>query len=103
MVVPKLNYIENHDFFTRILTPDDLAQLKPIPRPEPYIAKEIERPKTPWTFPISLFAQYKLDNEELLNNCFDFDWRCSKIERMIKSVKDKEKIYTYLNSNYRAM
>lgn len=77
--------------------------MKAIPRPEPPVVIEVERPKSPWTLPKSIFASYKYDTDEHLANCFDFDWRCSKIDRMIKSVKDKEQIYNYLKSNYRAM
>jgi hypothetical protein len=74
-----------------------------LPRIQATKEEEVERPKSPWTFEKSIFFPYKFDTEEILARCFDYDWRCSKIDKMIKSVKDKEKIYNYLNKNYRAM
>lgn len=103
ITVPKINYVENTDSFERLLSVDDLRALKAVPRPEPPQEELVLRPKSPWTLPKSLFAGYKFDTEEHLALCFDFDWRCSKIERLIKAVKDKERIYAYLKKNYRAM
>jgi len=101
--VPKVNYVENVDCFNKLLSTDDLKSMKAVPRPEPPQEEQVLRPKSPWTLPKSLFAAYKFDTDEHLANCFDFDWRCSKIDRMVKAVKDKEKIYAYLKNNYRAM
>jgi hypothetical protein len=35
--------------------------------------------------------------------CFDFDWKCSKIEKIVKNPKEKEKIYNYLCKNYKTV
>jgi hypothetical protein len=40
------------------------------------------RPRTPWTFPISIFASYQIENELKLNDCFEFDWAQMKFPRM---------------------
>lgn len=96
-----MNYIEDIVQAYSVLTTDDISQRKALPRAEPNKIPEIERPKSPWCFEKSIFAPYKFDTDELLVRCFNFDWNCSKIERMIKSVKDKERMYLYLNKNYR--
>ena len=48
-----------------------------VPRPEKKIIKK-KRPRTPWTFPISIWAYYKYnyegDNEDLINGAFEFDF-----------------------------
>lgn len=103
IVVPKINYVENAENLAKYLSADDLLSFKALPRPEPKYEPEPPRPKTPWTLEKSIFATYKYDTDEHLAHCFDFDWKCSKIEKMIKSVKDKENIYKYLKSNYRCM
>ena len=41
-----------------------------------------ERQKTPWTFEISCFKDYKFDTDEILNNCFEFDWAGIKLPKM---------------------
>ena len=52
--------------FTKVLTAEDLLNIKPIPRPETIIKKELLRPKTPWSFAKSIFAEYRRDNDDLL-------------------------------------
>lgn len=103
VAVPKMNHIENSAQLTRVITVEQLKQWKPIPRPEPEEEIQALRPKTPWSFPISLFAQYRQDTDAHLANCFDFDWRCSKIDKLIKAAKDKDAIYVFLRDNYKAM
>ena len=34
------------------------------------------------------FKNYFMDHESLLNKCFEFDWSCSKIPKLIKDPKD---------------
>ena len=47
------------------------------------------------------FAPYVPDNETILNNCFEFDWECSKITKIVKSIDDQNKIKVFLRSNYK--
>lgn len=106
MKVKKVNYLEDElDIFKQRLTSEDLREWKAVPRPEPIVEVEEERPKSPWDFSKSLFTQYAQDTPEMLLNCFDFDWHCSKIERLLKNAtKDiREKIYTFLLKNYKIM
>ena len=44
-----------------------------------------------------------MDTDEHLFRCFDFDWKCSKIEAMIKNPKERDIVYNYLSSNYRVI
>lgn len=44
--------------------------------------------KKEWTIPQSIWASYRLDNEELLNKCYDKDWNDSKIANVIKDEKN---------------
>lgn len=32
------------------------------------------RPRTPWSFPISIFKDYKIETDTIINECFEFDW-----------------------------
>ena len=36
--------------------------------------KKVKKEKPPWSIPISIFKDYKLDNEALLAKCLDMDW-----------------------------
>lgn len=37
-----------------------------------------------WLFRKSNFKDWKIENKELINECFDFDWQYCKINRIIK-------------------
>ena len=60
-----------------------------IPRPVPRIIIKREFIKTPWNFFNSIFKEYRADNPELLNECFEFDWDSSKLDKIIKNEDDK--------------
>ena len=95
-----MNYVEHIDRVFATLSADDISERKALPRPEPNGIALEERPKSPWCFEKSIFAPYKYDTDELLARCFYFDWKCSKIEKMIKSVKDKEKMFSEAKASY---
>lgn len=39
-----------------------------------FVRPPTPKAKTPWSIPISVFAKYKFDNDQLLDKCFEFDW-----------------------------
>ena len=57
--------------------------------------------RTPWDFSLSVFAQYKIDTTNLLNNCFEKDWSRTKVERIVKNEEEREKFKTYFRSVYK--
>ncbi len=61
------------------------------------------RPKSPWTFPKSFFAKYNFDTDLVIGKCFDFDWSCSTLDKMIKDPREKELIIKYLRPKYGLM
>lgn len=64
---------------------EDLTILiRPPPKEPPSRAKE----KEPWDFKKSVFAPYYPDSDTLLNSCFEFDWECSKISKVIKDYDE---------------
>lgn len=74
-----------------------------IPRPIPKNLKGREKLKTPWDFFKSVFKDYKPDTHALLDECFEFDWSCSKIEKIIKGEEEIMKCKAYLKSVYKYM
>lgn len=104
--MPRLNYIDGDvNLFKASLKADDLYNFKGLPRAEPVVDAPEERPKSPWSLAKSFFAQYQADTEELMTQCFDFDWNTSKIEKLAKqfSKDQRDRAYAYLNKNYRKM
>jgi hypothetical protein len=63
-----------------------------VPRPDKKMSiKKENRPRTPWTFPISLFKEYRPETIALVNDCFEFDWSCLKKPKFKKSSEDEIK------------
>ena len=64
------------------------------PRPEKKINKK-KRPRTPWTFPISIWAYYKYnyegDTEDLINEAFEFDFNRGQYSKDKDLTEEQEK------------
>jgi len=87
---------------TLSLTPQARMHLKAKPRCA-FNTQELSRPKSPWSIPKSFFAKYKHDNDLIIGKCFDWDWRCSTLEKMIKDPNEKESIIKFLRPKYGLM
>jgi len=48
-----------------------------------YVEEIVDRPSTPWDFKKSFFSTYWLDTDEVLNDCFEFDWAMIKLPKSI--------------------
>lgn len=62
--MPTVNFFSNK-IATEVIDEnfDPICPLKPRNRPEVYVPAEKVKEKIPWTFPISLFKDYKPDTE----------------------------------------
>ena len=47
------------------------------------------------------FKEWKLDNEQLLRNCFEKDWKSSKLMNLVKNQAEQEKVKELLFTHYR--
>ncbi|CAI2365652.1 unnamed protein product [Moneuplotes crassus] len=72
-----------------------------IPRPPPKFMVKKERIKTPWDFFKSVFKDYKPDTPTLLEGCFEYDWKCSKITKLVKNEEDQAEVKKILKSHYK--
>ena len=74
------------------------------PRPEKIINKFV-RPRTPWSFPISIWAYYGYDyegiSEDYLNECFEFDFNRCQFNKDFKDEKSLAELKQYLRERYR--
>ena len=75
-----------------------------VPRPEKIMNKFI-RPRTPWTFPNSIWAYYDYDYndvpEDYLDKCFDFDFNRCQFHKEFKDEDSLLKLKNFLRENYR--
>lgn len=75
----------------------DRLQAKPR---SAFATLELERPKSPWSIAKSFFAKYKFDTDDVLARCFEFDWKCSTLDRKIRDPQDKEAVKDFLRPKY---
>mmetsp|Transcript_26830 Transcript_26830/g.48362 ORF Transcript_26830/g.48362 Transcript_26830/m.48362 type:complete len:632 (+) Transcript_26830:1794-3689(+) len=59
--------------------------------------------KAEWGIPISLFKDYKFDNDKLFNQCFEYDWENSRIPRLVKDPTELAQVKEFLRKNYKWM
>ena len=74
------------------------------PRPEKIINKFV-KPRTPWSFPISIWAyygyDYEGDSEEYLNECFEFDFNRCQFYKDFKDEDSLSELKRFLRERYR--
>lgn len=61
-------------------------------------AEKLERIK--WSLKHSIFKDYFVDNEKLLNDCFEFDWKFSRISNFVRSQDEQDSLKKVLRDNY---
>jgi hypothetical protein len=78
--VNKINVTTNHDIvneFFQIAIEHCFPRMK-----DGKFDKIITKVKPPWSIPISIFKDYRVDNESALNKCFEYDWSCCKLPKL---------------------
>ena len=74
------------------------------PRPEKIVNKFV-KPRTPWSFPISIWAyygyQYEGISEEYLNECFEFDFNRCQFYKDFKDSESLTELKIFLRERYR--
>jgi Ca2+-binding EF-hand superfamily protein len=65
----------------------------------------VPRPMTAWTVDKSVFAAYISDTESIVNNCFENDWKLSRLVNILKnsSCSFADKVYNFLKDHYSAL
>ena len=61
-----------------------LISIKPRTRDPVYIPPKKKKKRVIWVFPISLMYKWRMDDAELINLCFEYDWECCKVPKIIK-------------------
>ena len=74
------------------------------PRPEKIIDKFV-KPRTPWSFPISIWAYYGYDydgiSEDYLDECFEFDFNRCQFNKDFKDEESLSELKKFLRERYR--
>ena len=74
------------------------------PRPEKILNKFV-KPRTPWSFPISIWAYYDYEyddvSESYLDKCFEFDFNRCQFNKEFKEEETLNKLKDFLRERYR--
>ena len=74
------------------------------PRPEKIINKFV-KPRTPWSFPISIWAYYGYEydgvSEDYLDKCFEFDFNRCQFYKDFKDEESLAELKRFLRAKYR--
>ena len=101
--ISKLHVKMNHNVINENLTKNILFS---VPRPERIINKFV-KPRTPWSFPISIWAyygyEYEGDSEDYINQCFEFDFNRCQFYKDFKDDESLAELKSFLRERYREM
>ena len=78
-----------------------MIQILPRTRDPIYVPPKRKKTKQRWTFPISLMAKWRPDDAELINLCFEYDWECGKIPKIIKDEKQVSQVKEFFRERYK--
>ena len=101
--ISKLYVKVNHNVLNENLSKNILFS---EPRPERIINKFV-KPRTPWSFPISIWAyygyEYEGDSEDYINQCFEFDFNRCQFYKDFKDEESLAELKSFLRERYREM
>lgn len=78
---------------------DTFKCLPRVPK-QVYMPPKTDLEKIPWSMKISIFYNYTIDNEYILDDCFEFDWNHSRIFNIIKKQKELDSVKSVLRQHY---
>lgn len=73
-----------------------------LPRPPPKAYLPITKPHE-WAISGSLFRDYRFDSDDLLDKCFEFDWTCTRLPRLVNDPDELRLIKAFLKIQYKSM
>jgi len=75
--------------------------IKPRIADEIYIPPEILAAKPEWKFAVSIFKDYKVDSQALLDRCFEVDFEGTRIAKIVKNEEDLKSVRDTLHKIYK--
>jgi hypothetical protein len=89
---------------TPLLLPADYTpQCVTLPRTREsiYIPAKQKRRRVRWTYPKSIFTRWVPDDAELINMCFEYDWDCSKVPKIVKTDDELRAVKEFFRIRYK--
>lgn len=106
-LLSSMNIFETNLTTEDIIDPDTYEpRIQCVPR-EPRPQYKMNKVKTritrkeKWNVNMSLFKDWRIENEELLKKCFETDWAGGKYSGYIKDEEDRLKVKEFLREHYK--
>ncbi|CAD8122767.1 unnamed protein product [Paramecium sonneborni] len=64
------------------------------------LTQYMNKKQTFWSYEISIFKNYQPDNEELIDECFEYDFQSSKINRIVRDPNELLEVKELLREYY---
>jgi hypothetical protein len=74
---------------------------KPRTRDPVYVPPKKKKKRVIWTFPSSLMYKWRMDDAELINLCFEYDFECSKVTKIIKDPEQLASTKEFFRERYK--
>jgi hypothetical protein len=73
---------------------------KPRSKIHRYLSMFGQMERVEWNFNMSIFREYKPDNDRVLDDCLEFDWRHSRIPNFVKNSDDLSLLRQVVRQHY---
>lgn len=93
-----MNYIENSPSLNKKLEDFESRPREPSLK---YTSPSIELIRIDWKFENSIFKDYEIPDDFNLSECFEFDWKISKLTTLVKIPLQQSQLYELLRSAYK--
>ena len=95
-----VSYLNYHHFEGEVCRIKEPFSSKARMIGDAYQAGATEYEKLPWSISTSVFKDYRLDTPDFLYDCFEFDWKASKLANFVKAPEVQEQVKTILRGVY---
>jgi Ran GTPase-activating protein (RanGAP) involved in mRNA processing and transport len=97
-----LKVVYLHTISNPMSTVKKIDEFQSILRDPPlkYSSPKVDLIRIPWHFPTSIFSSYDVPSTFDFEDCFEFDWKLSKLTNLVKVPLHQTQLFEYLQSIY---
>lgn len=102
-IMKEINYViaQSQKIMDNFYDPIKFKVIKPRLSDKIWTRIVYTRPRTPWTYPVSVFAPYVVENDTKINECFEMDYSGIKLPKM--TDQDAIDVKEELRAAYKTM
>jgi len=91
----------NSRIITKYYNPDPkITKIQPRTPDDVWVPQDEVKIRKSWKIQLSVFKDYRADSNKIMGKCFEFDYKCSRIPRIVKDEEIEKKLKPVLKKNY---